>query len=462
MALNWYLNGINLKDYGITVSGSDGIVDGLQMKPPFKVDLPDCHGEIVDLDKLRYEPRDITLNCWIKASGMLEFTGKVNTFNQILRKSGTHRFMIEIDPRKPLVYEVYFPDKTAIDKKWSNSTMIGTFSLRMREPFPIKKVLKFTPSNLGGENLVISTNIIYDQYPNHKTGELVSEVGYSMTELIEIIGNNLSKNEPAYWQQGNYNNGTGEYNPGIKNYICQKSSIKVIPNTEYNLRVNKNFKFWILLYDVNDNFIRTIDNPNGIFKTDSKTFGMRFNGRKNDGSDSITPSNSLDVNTVVDLYNSTRSIAISNKDNKDFSNVRVVFYDANNSFVQGLVWSGIEFGSERVIKCPLSAVYICFSANLYNNLLPIEWKVENGDHVTSWNQSRFDEKSSLLVEITLSSSSIINISWGDGYFDYDIVGDNINISHTYKAIGSFNIILSGVIEEIKSITTNASIIWNIL
>lgn len=156
MALNWYLNGINLKDYGIVVSGSNGIIDGLQMKAPFKVDIPDYHGEIVDLEKPRYEARDITLNCWIKASNMLDFTTKVNVFSQILRRSGTHRLMIEIDKNKPLVYDVYFSDKTVIDKKWSSSTMVGTFSLKMREPEPVKKVLKHVVNTEATKNLSIT------------------------------------------------------------------------------------------------------------------------------------------------------------------------------------------------------------------------------------------------------------------------------------------------------------------
>ncbi|WGU70641.1 hypothetical protein QIU18_00335 [Capnocytophaga canimorsus] len=38
-----------------------------------------------------------------------------------------------------MVYEVYCKDAIEITKKWNDSTMVGTFDLKLIEPEPIKK-----------------------------------------------------------------------------------------------------------------------------------------------------------------------------------------------------------------------------------------------------------------------------------------------------------------------------------
>lgn len=61
--LDYYLNGVNFKDYDIRVSSSEGVLDLPKLKTPLSVDWPDYHGEIVDLDDKRVEARVIKLNC---------------------------------------------------------------------------------------------------------------------------------------------------------------------------------------------------------------------------------------------------------------------------------------------------------------------------------------------------------------------------------------------------------------
>lgn len=43
---------------------------------------------------------------------------------------------------KPLIYEVYIKDEIEVSKTWNDSLMVGTFKLKLREPEPVKKVLK--------------------------------------------------------------------------------------------------------------------------------------------------------------------------------------------------------------------------------------------------------------------------------------------------------------------------------
>ena len=50
--------------------------------------------------------------------------------------------MIDIHPTRPLVYEVYLPNAVAISKRWNDSLMVGTFTLKLREPQPVKRVVR--------------------------------------------------------------------------------------------------------------------------------------------------------------------------------------------------------------------------------------------------------------------------------------------------------------------------------
>lgn len=145
--LDYYLNGVNFKDYDIRVSSSEGVLDLPKLKTPLSVDWPDYHGEIVDLDDKRVEARVIKLNCWMRAKGKIDFATKVNAFQQQFMRNGTARLMISIHPTKPLVYEVYNAEGVSYDKRWHDDKMIGTFTLTLREPDPVKRVLRHQRSS---------------------------------------------------------------------------------------------------------------------------------------------------------------------------------------------------------------------------------------------------------------------------------------------------------------------------
>lgn len=155
--LEYFLDGKNLKDeYGVRVSDSIGVIDGLKMKDPFTVAFDDENGEFVDLEDPVFQPREITLKCWIKADGKADFVDKVALLESQFRKSRTRRLMIVTNPTRPLVYEVYAPNGIAVDKKWRDDVMIGTFSLNLREPEPVKRVLKHIVVNAASRVCTIS------------------------------------------------------------------------------------------------------------------------------------------------------------------------------------------------------------------------------------------------------------------------------------------------------------------
>ena len=153
--LEYYINGVNFKEYDIRVSSSEGVLDLPKLKTPLSVDWPDYHGEIVDLDDKRVEARTIKLNCWMRAKGKIDFATKALDFQRHFMANGTARLMISIHPTKPLVYEVYNADGIAHEKRWHDDKMIGTFTLTLREPDPVKRVLRHQRSSAATAKVTV-------------------------------------------------------------------------------------------------------------------------------------------------------------------------------------------------------------------------------------------------------------------------------------------------------------------
>ncbi len=181
--LAYMLDGVDFKQYGVHVSASKGLLDGLKMKEPHKVEFDGYHGTAVDLSRPRFEQREITLDCFITSTGSkLEFVRKVKAFldlftarhtaadsatmNADLCPAGLHRLTVDIHPVKALVYEVYMSDATDVEKTWNDTRMTGTFTLKLVEPEPVKKVLKHLHTNASNAStqLTITTNKLVNIY----------------------------------------------------------------------------------------------------------------------------------------------------------------------------------------------------------------------------------------------------------------------------------------------------------
>lgn len=156
--LEYYLDGVNFSDFDLHVESSTGVLDLPKLKTPTSVDWADYHGKVIDLTDKRYQEREITLNCWLRATGKMDFTEKVNRIYGHLRQDGTQRLMISIHPTKPLVYEVYCEDGVAPSKRWHDDKMIGTLSLKLKEPDPVKRVIRHQRLNASNAQLTVELN----------------------------------------------------------------------------------------------------------------------------------------------------------------------------------------------------------------------------------------------------------------------------------------------------------------
>lgn len=144
MAVEYYINDYLFTTGGVYVGESKGLIDGLKLKDPRRFTWPDHHGEVVDLTAPRYESREITLNCFLKASNMADFQAKILAFLARFMLPGLQRLKVVVDPTKPLLYLVYLPSGADVDKRWYPSKMVGTFNLKLKEPEPVKRVYGYT------------------------------------------------------------------------------------------------------------------------------------------------------------------------------------------------------------------------------------------------------------------------------------------------------------------------------
>lgn len=143
--VKYSLNGHLFKDYGVFVSDSPGITDGLERKTVQTYDWAEYHGTAPDLRKPKYKERKFTLKCFIDAEN---WENLFEVFKDFMRgqfsKPGTQRLHIKPFDEETLPYEVYVQDDIKLEKKFRQGRMVGTFDLVLIEPNPIKRVLKTT------------------------------------------------------------------------------------------------------------------------------------------------------------------------------------------------------------------------------------------------------------------------------------------------------------------------------
>lgn len=178
----YLLDGVDFKDYGVYVSGSDGILNRPKLKAPASLSWDNYHGESVDLMHKFFESREITLSCFVKAESKMDFIKRVSDFEALFDKQGTNRLVIDVHPIKPLIYEVYCKDAIEIQKTWDDDLMVGTFRLKLIEPEPVKRVLKHIRISEATKTCTITLTtsklvniywgdgqVDYDVYGNKKT-----------------------------------------------------------------------------------------------------------------------------------------------------------------------------------------------------------------------------------------------------------------------------------------------------
>lgn len=145
--VEYFINGVNFKDFGVYVSKSNGLLPGfLERKDLPEAEYDTYHGLSRDTDYLKYKERTITLECFVEASSRYAFVDWAMRFAQAFQKKGTQRLRVEYaGSTKPLLYEVvmltgFDPEKTWA--RYNEQTMEGTFQIQLTEDAPVKRVVR--------------------------------------------------------------------------------------------------------------------------------------------------------------------------------------------------------------------------------------------------------------------------------------------------------------------------------
>lgn len=187
--VDYFVNGINFKDYGVHVAASNGVTSKLAVKEGLSVDWHNYHGSYVD-DDVVFRDRVITLECFIEADGFDDFISKYRGFVSQFEKKGTQRLKIDVG-LKPLVYEVKSYDTIDIEKKWNAGKMVGTFAIKMVEHEPVKKVMRFIGSSGSIATITVSSD------------KLLSIHWGDGTHTFDVYGSSKTVNH-TYSQGGEY------------------------------------------------------------------------------------------------------------------------------------------------------------------------------------------------------------------------------------------------------------------
>lgn len=166
MEVKYYIEGVDFSQYGVRVADSVSTIGKLKMKEPFKVDWHNYHGEMVDLRKKYYQPRDIRLECYLAASDPAEFIQRFNAFSGLFDNAYTSRLTMHVEGNELIPFEVYAPDGIEVKKTWSPELMVGTFTLNLREPEPVKRVIKYTRTDDSDKtvSITITSNKMLNVY----------------------------------------------------------------------------------------------------------------------------------------------------------------------------------------------------------------------------------------------------------------------------------------------------------
>jgi hypothetical protein len=129
--MSWKLDNIDFKDYGVGVAKSSGVLDMPKIVDT-STDWLDLNGKDYwqDAADVKYQGREISLNCWIRAAGYAEFKTKVAAFYAALVAPGERSLETafgNIIERVTVQHGIGMVRKT----QYVSSIQVGMFTLRL-------------------------------------------------------------------------------------------------------------------------------------------------------------------------------------------------------------------------------------------------------------------------------------------------------------------------------------------
>lgn len=149
--INYYLNGIDTRTFGIHVSAAKGLLSIPERKDGISHSYDDEHGISADVSACYVKERKFTLSCFTDKLSATDFAATLNTFKLWLLEAGVFQFRADLGGGSPLVYMVYWSGKCDITAHYDAAKRVGTFDLQLVEPEPLKRVWEIVSSAVNQE-----------------------------------------------------------------------------------------------------------------------------------------------------------------------------------------------------------------------------------------------------------------------------------------------------------------------
>ena len=501
--LLYKLDGVNFLDFGVYVSESNGIIDGLAIKEPQITDWFGQHGQVVDLEAPRYQAREIELECFVYGSNKLEFYEKVRAFIQAFQKIGL-RTLDLIIANKPLRFMVFVSDSMPFSKKWNAGGMVGTFSLKLKEPSPIKRLLKynFTSDPLDNTDIESTWNSVC--YGGGKFIAVANDSTYRvMTSSNAVIWTARSSVTNSWYGVcfGNglfvavENSGSGSqvmtstdgiiwtsrtaasanpwysvcYGNGLFVAVATSGTNQVMTSTDgitWTSRTASAVKQWKSICYGGGKFVAVADDNGVMTSVDGITWTNRTSAASNSWY-GVTYSNSLFVAVSYD------------GSNRVMTSPDGITWTARSCPSQS--WSSVTYGKgifvavafsgtgNRVMTSPDGVIWTSRTSAADNNWRSITFggglfvavSRDGTNRVMSSSDGiNWIDNSTPLFELNFTSPNALDIYWGDETVDNDVFGEDLRLTHEYTVEGEYLITIAGAIEEITNFETTAEVLWN--
>ncbi len=177
--------------YGVFIKKSSGLLDFLKMKKNYSYSWPDEHGDDIDLSKLYFESKKISLECYLEAPNQSTFTTRLQNFFAALTSANLHTLKAYGIAK---VFMVYLEDASEVVRlsKWSNNKMMAQFTLKLVCPVPVSRQFTTNQNPLAQVTVNVTTSKNLEIYWGDGTKTAVTSSGakthnYSVTGTYYIV-----------------------------------------------------------------------------------------------------------------------------------------------------------------------------------------------------------------------------------------------------------------------------------
>lgn len=149
--INYYINGVSLRDYGIYVSAAKKLLSLPQRKDGISHEYDNEHGKSVDVSRF-FKERKMTVSCFTDVRTNGNFIDTIYAFKQMLIGYGMFQMEVEFaGANRRLCYWCYLGGEMDVVPKYSAAKSMATFDIVLVEPCPVKRVFKVVTTGTNRE-----------------------------------------------------------------------------------------------------------------------------------------------------------------------------------------------------------------------------------------------------------------------------------------------------------------------